>query len=202
MPQNSQRLIDTDVYSTHLREKAIDLDGRKLLVTNFHRTEQEKDLTEPPNCGGFGRVRHFRRATSPGWIANPLPLDPACKALSLPRADMMRAQVFQNAACNWRCWYCFVPFNLLSANPKYADWISAAKLVEMYMEQDDPPVMIDLTGGQPDLVPEWVPWMMRELQARGLSDRVYLWSDDNLSNDYFWKYLSAADQELVATYNK
>jgi hypothetical protein len=58
--------------------------------------------------------------------------------------------------------------------------------------------MIDLTGGQPDLVPEWVPWMMRELKLRGLEDQVYLWSDDNLSNDYFWRYLSEQDIELVA----
>lgn len=70
----------------------------------------------------------------------------------------------------------------------------------MYLELDDPPAMIDLTGGQPDLVPEWVPWMMRELQTRNLSERVYLWSDDNLSNDYFWRHLSEADRELVATY--
>ena len=60
--------------------------------------------------------------------------------------------------------------------------------------------MIDLTGGQPDLVPEWVPWMMRALQESGFEDRVYLWSDDNLSNDYFWRFLSPADQELVATW--
>jgi len=53
--------------------------------------------------------------------------------------------------------------------------------------------MIDLSGGQPDLTPEWIPWMMEELNNRGLTDKVYLWSDDNLSNDYFWKYLSDAE---------
>jgi hypothetical protein len=60
--------------------------------------------------------------------------------------------------------------------------------------------MIDLTGGQPDLVPEWVPWMMAELKERGLEHQVYLWSDDNLSNDYFWQFLSDADIELIAAY--
>ena len=60
--------------------------------------------------------------------------------------------------------------------------------------------MIDLSGGQPDLVPEWVPWMMRDLKEAGLDRTVFLWSDDNLSNDYFWTYLSDADRELICDY--
>jgi len=58
----------------------------------------------------------------------------------------------------------------------------------------------DLTGGQPDLVPEWVPWMMEELEARGLSESVYLWSDDNLSGDYFWRHLTESQRDRVAGY--
>jgi uncharacterized Fe-S cluster-containing radical SAM superfamily protein len=179
----------------------VDLFGKKLLFTNFHHTKQEQDLSEPANCKGFGRIRHFRR-TGGGedWPLNPLPLDPACKALGLDQIDILRAQVFQIAVCNWRCWYCFVPFNLLTANPKYSAWLGVAELLEMYLDQVAPPLVIDLTGGQPDLIPEWVPWMMTELQERGLHKQVYLWSDDNLSSDYFWRYLSPADQELVATY--
>ncbi len=193
-------LIDTDVVSARYRAQAVDLQHQRLLVTNFRGTEQEQDLSEPPNCEGFGRLRHFRRATSAGWPANPLPIDPACKALGLSTPEALRAQVFQNAVCNWRCWYCFVPFNLLAANPKYAAWLSPAGLIDLYRDQPAPPAVLDLTGGQPDLVPEWVPWMMAELRARGLERHVYLWSDDNLSTDYFWRFLSDADRELVATY--
>ena len=39
--------------------------------------------------------------------------------------------------------------------------------------------------------------MIHEIQARGLEDTVYLWSDDNLSTDYFWRYLPADDVDLV-----
>jgi hypothetical protein len=60
--------------------------------------------------------------------------------------------------------------------------------------------MIDLTGGQPDLVPEWVPWTMQALREQCLDDHVYLWSDDNLSNDYFWRYLSSEQIDLVANW--
>lgn len=195
------KLIDTDALSSRYRAASLDLNSRRLLVTNFRRTEQEPDLSEPPNCNGFGRIRHFRRATSEGWPPNPLPIDPVCKALGLPPTEMIRAQAFQNAACNWRCWYCFVPFDLLSANRKYSDWLSPAEMVDLYLTQPDPPPMIDLTGGQPDLIPEWVSWMMAEIRTRNLEQKIYLWSDDNLSNDYFWRYLSEKDQELIATYH-
>ena len=194
------RTINTEAFSEQLRKRAIDLDARKILVTNFRGTLQERDLTEPPNCEGFGRVRHFRRAASKGWPENPLPIDPACRALALPRAHILRAQAFQNAACNWRCWYCFVPFDLLSANRRHSEFLKPANLIDLYLNQAEPPPMIDLTGGQPDLVPEWVPWMMREITNRGLQDQIYLWSDDNLSNDYFWRFLSEEDRELLAAY--
>jgi uncharacterized Fe-S cluster-containing radical SAM superfamily protein len=194
------KTIDTDKFSKTLRERSINPSQRKLLVTSFLGSEQEKDLTEPANCGGYGRIRHFRRETSPGWPANPLPIDPASKALGLGAADLLRAQVFQNASCNWRCWYCYVPFSLLAADPKYSSWLGAADLVELYLRDPSRPNVIDLSGGQPDLVPEWIPWMMAELRSRGLEREVYLWSDDNLSNDYFWQFLSDHERELVASY--
>lgn len=192
--------INTEKFSAHLRRVSIDVEGQKLLVTNFHGSQQEQDLTEPANCRGLGRVRHFRRDTSPGWPDNPLPIDPACTSLDLGTTDLLRAQVFQNAACNWRCWYCFVDFELLSANPKTSEWVSADDLVGLYLDQPDPPLVLDLSGGQPDLVPEWVPWTMRALRSRGRENEVYLWSDDNLSNDYFWRYLTDADLELITSF--
>jgi uncharacterized Fe-S cluster-containing radical SAM superfamily protein len=194
--------LNTHKLSELLRTKAIDLVGRKILVTNFLNTTQEKDFSEPANCNGFGRIRHFRRIGSDGWPLNPLPIDPAANKLRIPREDMALAQVFQNSACNWRCWYCFVPFELLAANDKLAGWLSAADLIDFYLKEPARPKIIDLTGGQPDLTPEWIPWMMRELLARGLQDSVYLWSDDNLSNDYFWRYLSTEEINLVRNYPK
>jgi hypothetical protein len=193
-------MIDTSALSTALRAKAVDLTSRRVLVTNFRDTAQEPDLSEPSNCQGFGRIRHFRRHGTSGWPTNPLPIDPATVALGLPATDLLRAQVFQNAACNWRCWYCYVPFALLAANPAHSAWLDADSLIDLYLDQPDPPVVIDLTGGQPDLVPEWIPWMMRALTSRGLAGRVYMWSDDNLSNDYFWRFLPDDDIDLVAGY--
>lgn len=191
--------IDTERYSSTMRSRIVDVEGRRLLITRLGGSEQEKDLAEPTNCGGLGRVRHFRRRTSPGWPSNSLPIDPACAALGLDPVEEMRAQLFQNAGCNWRCWYCFVPFPLLEGREELAHWISPDELVASYLSEQDRPAVLVLSGGQPDLVPEWTPWMLRSLADHGAAANTYVWVDDNLSNDYFWRFLSNDDLDLVAS---
>ena len=89
---------------------------------------------------------------------NPLPIDPACRALSLLNVEEIEAQVFQSAGCNWRCWYCYVPFEDLTA--RRGDFVSVNQMVET-VRHEPRPVMLDLTGGQPDLTPEWPWWMLQ-----------------------------------------
>lgn len=190
--------IDTDKFSAVMRQKSIDVSARRLLISRFLDSEQAKDLTVPPNCNGFGRVRHFFRAKDAEWVPNPLPIDPASRALGRAPGELLKAQVFQNASCNWRCWYCFVPFEMLDAREDRGAWLTAAELVDFYLAEQERPPMIDLTGGQPELVPEWVPWTMQALRERGQEGKVFLWSDDNLSIDYFWTVLTEAERELVA----
>ncbi len=192
--------INTEKVSTLLREKAIDIDQKAILITNFSGSEQEKDLTEPTNCNGFGRLRHFELDAGKEWIQNPLPILPAAKALGVNPNSQIRAQVFQNSVCNWQCWYCFVDSKLLNGNSKYAAFLTCNEMIDLYLKEKNPAPMLDLTGGQPDLTPEWVPWMMQALIERGLSDKVFLWSDDNLSNDYLWKYLSNEQIDLMSSY--
>lgn len=194
----SEGAIDADALGERLRARSVDRAERRLLLTDFRGSDQEADLSVPPNCGGVGRIRHFRRSPALGWIPNPLPLDPACHALGLAPTELLRAQVFQNAACNWRCWYCFVPFELLNADPRHGLWRSPQELVAAYLAEPDRPRVLDLTGGQPDLVPEWVLWMMDALEDAGLAEEVYLWSDDALSTDFFWTALSEQDRARIA----
>ena len=33
-----------------------------------------------------------------------------------------------------------------------------------------------------------------------MEQSVYLWSDDNLSNDYFWRFLNPAERARIAAY--
>lgn len=192
--------IDTAPTARRMRPRLVRAEGKQVLLSRLDGSAQEADLTVPPNCGGVGRVRHFRRGTATGWPENPLPIDPAAKALGLPRSEMARAQVFQNAACAWRCWYCYVPFELLAGDEARSEWVGATDMVARYGAEPDPPRILDLSGGSPDLTPEWVLWTMEELRATGLDGSTYLWSDDNLSTDFFFDELSAADRRAIAGY--
>jgi len=192
--------IDTFKLSEKYRSRMIDLPHRRLLVSRIAGSQQEADLTEPTNVGGLGRVRHFHRARSLNWVSNPLPIDPACMALELAPTSLVTAEVFQNAACNWRCWYCYVPFDLLAASPQHSQWITAAELVASYAALNPRPPVLDLSGGQPELTPEWVLWTMDALEEAGIAETVYLWSDDNLSVDYYWSALSPQHRERIRSY--
>jgi hypothetical protein len=83
--------------------------------------------------------------------------------------------------------------------PETAAWFTATELVDAYLAGQDPPPILDLSGGQPDLVPEWAVWTLQALEDRGVG-HVYVWSDDNLSTDYFWRYLTEPERELLATH--
>lgn len=93
-----------------------------------------------------------------------------------------------------------MPFPLPAGSEDRSEWVDAATLVRGYLDETDRPPVIDLSGGQPDLVPEWTPWTMRALRDVGLANSTYVWVDDNLSNDYFWRYLSDEDIQLVANW--
>ena len=191
-------IINTESFSEHLRARAIRVSTGEVLVTQFQGSLEATDFSTPINCDGFGRVHHFHRHQADGWPLNPLPIDPCLKALGLETQDSIRAQVFQNAVCNWRCWYCFVDFSLLAGDHRFSSFVTADRLLDLYQAEPDRPFILDLSGGQPDLVPEWTYWMMRAIEDRGLTKSVYLWSDDNLSNDYLWRFLSPTQRTWMA----
>ena len=191
---------ELDSHTRHLRKHATNLERGELLVASLTNTEQERDLTKKPNCNGYGRIRHFRRNENPNWPPDPLPIDPGRKKLGLPESDIALAQVFQIGACNLQCWYCFVDDRLLTTNLNHSKFLSADELIRLYIEENDPPQIIDLSGGHPEIVPEWVPWMMRALTRKSIEGSTYLWSDDNLSVDFLWQYLDEKDLSLVREY--
>jgi uncharacterized Fe-S cluster-containing radical SAM superfamily protein len=195
-------MINTKLYSKILRKRAIILPEGKVLISLLRDSKQEEDIKEPVNCRGYGRVRYFKWHKYTDWSPDPLPILPAAKALGFTPDSVLRAQIFQNAACNWRCWYCFVDYNRLSANLKFSDYFTADELINMYLEENDRPSVIDLSGGQPDIVPEWLVWMMESIKKHGLEEKIFLWSDDNLSTRYFWKYLTPTQRRYIVEFPK
>lgn len=119
-------------YFLKCRDSVYKKDAKQFLLSKIAGSEQESDLTVPSNCNGYGRIRHFRRCVDECWVTDPLPIDPACKALGIPYVNMLETQVFQIAVCNVHCWYCFVPDELKCSELALSRWFTAEQMVKTY----------------------------------------------------------------------
>jgi hypothetical protein len=70
----------------------------------------------------------------------------------------------------------------------------------MYLEEPDPPLVVDLSGGEAGLVPEWCLWTMHALEARGLKGKVFVWLDENLGSRNLWDYMTKEEIRYMATF--
>lgn len=183
-----------------LRDNLIDLQQKKVLIANLNNSLESNDAYTRLNCQGFGRIRVYKNYTIHMSLDKKQTRKPLYRGH--PPTDVIRTQVFQLAGCNWRCWYCFVDYHLLSGLKKYGRFFSCEELIDLYLQEKSPPKVIDLTGGQPDLVPEWCLWIMEEIQRRGLTNQIYIWQDDNLSTDLLWEVLSTEQIQYMAQYPK
>lgn len=180
------------------RTDYIDLVNKKVIIAQISDSLQEKDLTIPPNCSGYGRIRHFKRNIK-DWINDPLPIDPAIKALGKNISDIILAQVFQLAYCNMNCWYCFVPDELKSG--MNCTWFSAEELFEKFLEEKiNDCYVIDISGGNPELTPEFILWFMQAIMKKKKENDFYLWSDDTISTNSMEANLSKQDIEFMSHY--
>lgn len=193
------RGLDPDTLAEYLRPRIIKVAERQLLLARFYGTDQSHDVTSGINCDGFGRLHYYSRP-SPRWSPVPIPELPAAWHLGLEPDQTRIAQLFQNAACDFRCWYCFVDRDSLAGKETVGEFMSAERIVDLYVREGIPTPVLALTGGQPDIVPEWTVWMMKALEKANLSETVYLWQDDNLSCGYTWTYLSDEDRDYIRAY--
>ena len=195
-------VLDADHLAARYRSHVIDLIERKVLIARLTDSKEETDKYTLVNCGGYGRIREFtdyklylERSVFPDR-----PIRPNYRGY--PPTNKVRTQVFQLAACNWRCWYCFVDDNRLSASRSTSRYFSAPELIALYMSAENRPDILDLSGGQPDLAPEWTLWMIDECERRGLIGQIYFWIDDNLSNDFLFRFLPQREITRIAGNSK
>ncbi|WP_249644510.1 hypothetical protein [Nocardia sputi] len=182
-----------------MRQRLLHRDARRVLIARLDGSLEAVDSYTRVNCAGYGRIRRFN---SFGIHLRSTPDAPRPKPLyrGLPPVLPYTTQVFQLGGCNWACWYCFVDDALLSGDQSLGRFMTAAELVDLYLAEADPPPVLDLSGGQPDLVPEWCLWMMRELDERGLRGHVHIWIDDNLSGHWMRQVLTAEDIAYMAAF--
>lgn len=171
----------------------------KFLISRVGRDIQDAKRLSV-NCEGYGRLRYFKVDKYDDWVDNPLPMGPFSKLLGIDMEKSIPVQVFQVAKCNLNCWWCFLPNEYKVGNTLYSKWFSVDELVEMYIEDNNDAKVIDLSGGNPELVPEWVYKFMQCLEKKNLSDKVYLWSDDVLTTDFFFDRMEKKEQIYMANY--
>jgi uncharacterized Fe-S cluster-containing radical SAM superfamily protein len=189
--------IDPTRLARSLRAKLVRCDTKQVLISRLAGSLQERDIAGGVNCQGYGRLRTTDPVSTTWSFDTTVPNEPAATRLGLSSEEARLSQLFQLAGCNLRCWFCYVDGPMLTASPGRAQFLSADDLVRMYMDEPVRARIVTLTGGQPDLVPEWLPWMMQSLRKRGLEDDVFLWMDDNLTTDFAWRCLGHADWALI-----
>jgi uncharacterized Fe-S cluster-containing radical SAM superfamily protein len=193
-------MIDDVALAARFRSRLLNAVDGRVLIANLSGSRESTDKYSLLNCGGYGRVREFRdyRLYLERSVFPDRPLRPNLRGY--PPSGLVRTQVFQIAACNWRCWYCFVDDSRLSATRSVSKYFSAAELWDLFLSESNHPDILDLSGGQPDLVPEWTLGIVDECESRGLRDQIYIWLDDNLSNDYLFTYLREEDVRRLARF--
>lgn len=200
MIRSGERGFDSVALGQTFREKSLRLDKQQILISEIPESDVAGSSVARINCQGFGMVRKSVTHRSDDWPdINILPqLVP--QKLGIPIEHAATTQIFRDAACNFRCWYCFVDFRFLKADQNRSRFFTTDELIELYLKEPNPSKIIYLTGGQPDLLPEWTFWMMRSLERMNLQDRVFLWQDDNLSTEFLWEKLSREQIDYMRSY--
>jgi|GEM_PF-2843133 len=109
--------------------------------------------------------------------------------------DYNDAFVFQLAACNYCCPFCYVDDRNLNPRGKQVGWFSAKEIIEAFVEYRDklPMNRIRISGGEPGLVPELWLEVLDQLAIKSISDRslqkVFVYADTNLSGYYLTEFL-------------
>lgn len=182
-----------------LRSQVLSRTMGTVRLASLLETSQSCDIGKPITLGGFGRIHCFSGKAKKGWLLDPLPSIPASHKLQCAPEEAEYVQVLQVAACNLRCWYCFVDYSSLDPSTNTNRDFEVDSLVADALRQPDCPRILDLSGGNPGLVPEWILWTIRALKRHG-NDRVYLWADDNLTVELYSQVLSANEISEISEF--
>jgi uncharacterized Fe-S cluster-containing radical SAM superfamily protein len=190
--------IASESLGIHLRGKCLDVDNRAVRLARLSSGAQTSDKYHEFNCDGFGRLRRFEHFKL--FLGSDDAKRQKGLFRNLPPKVPFFAQSFQLGACDLRCWYCFVDNARLSAHSASSEFVACAKIFNLYRNESNRPNILDLSGGQPDIVPEWTVWMLEEIERSGLRGQIHVWIDDNLANDFFWRFLSEKETAFVCSF--
>lgn len=191
--------FDSVALGESFRKKILRPESREVFISKIPVEEMIGSTHAYVNCDGFGIVRQTV-TQRPDWPDIDILPELVPQKLAISADEASQTQIFRVGACNFRCWYCFVDFRYLKAEPSRGEFKSPGNLLDLYQQEEVQPRTIYLTGGQPDLVPEWTLWMMQELEQRGMDRSHFLWQDDNLSSLFLFDKLTPDELDYVGNY--
>jgi uncharacterized Fe-S cluster-containing radical SAM superfamily protein len=121
--------------------------------------------------------------------------------------DYNRVFAIQLNGCTYECAFCFVPREINTPELGKGRYFSAQEIIDFFekawktsIEEGKEVKVIRLTGGEPtSIVPELIVDIWKEIDARDLSDDIYLWVDTNLSTKI---YMEKIADELKMVFNQ
>ena len=98
-------------------------------------------------------------------------------------------------ACTLECWHCYVTDDSKNAQEMFRkgaiEYVTPADVVDAFLEQKKvneenngekvPTNVIRVTGGEPLLAPDLILGFLEELDKRGLSKEIFVWTETNLT---------------------
>jgi len=182
-----------------LRNKALNHDRRAIRLAYLLDSQQEGDISKPIIFDGYVRLHTFSEVEKPGWILDPLPTIPASSKLECSPQLVRNARILQLSACNLRCWYCFVDYKNLTPSSPNSKEVSVSDIISALQLYSNEPYVLDLSGGNPGLVPEWLVWTIEELLIQDLTN-IYVWIDDNLTINFYNRFLTNDQIALISSF--
>lgn len=189
-------MIDVDRLAKKIRARLFKSSTREYYIANLRGSLEEKDQYTLVNCNGFGRRRKLKDFRL--HLENPItnPDRPAVNFRTVAGVNELETQVFQIAGCNLRCWYCYVDDNRLSG--RGGAYMTANEMVDLYLGEENRSPVLDLSGGEPSLVPEWLYDTLVALEQREQREKVHVWIDDNLTSFNYWTYLTKKERQFIS----
>ena len=166
------------------------------IITNSDKEKRRLNV----NCNEFGRIRIFQRKKFSDWNEDPIPMDIISNKMKIGKLNEIPVQMFEVAKCNLHCWWCYLPKQLRNITEEYTKWFSISELFDLFEGEHNNVKVLYLSGGNPELVPEFVYGFMKELDKREKSQEIFLWSDDVLTTDYLVEKMSKEQINYMTKY--
>lgn len=169
------------------------------LFANLLNTKEAIDSYHQINHEGFGRIRNFK------YFSFHIKTDilDRRRFLRLNEAgkwcNQFQSQVFQIGVCPLRCRYCFVDKENLDGTNPYSKFLKPIEVLQMFLESWPNVRNLDLSGGSPDLCPEFLFELLTEIERANLKGKMTIWVESNLDINYYSK-LSRNKLEYIVTF--